>query len=170
MYHVSVMVGGPAVVKAGDYLDWIAGGLEWKNSKILVTPVRFRQGPHIFDNFFLVWIGKTFGPALSVIRHPLTSYMYHVSCIMYHVCLLSIHDTWYMIHCLDAFSSMEIKASRLNWTKLNKLLDFRPMHRISNCFSSVSQETDWNLASRWFVAKIWKLITNCNFWEKGLVS
>ena len=29
-----VMVGGPAVGKAGDCLDWIAGGLEIKNSKI----------------------------------------------------------------------------------------------------------------------------------------
>ena len=29
-----VMVDGPAVGKAGDCLDWIAGGLEIKNSKI----------------------------------------------------------------------------------------------------------------------------------------
>ena len=29
-----VMVEGPAVGKAGNFLDWIAGGLEIKNSKI----------------------------------------------------------------------------------------------------------------------------------------
>ena len=45
------MVEDPAVGKAGDCLDWIAGGLERMNSKISVTPVRFGQGPRIFDKF-----------------------------------------------------------------------------------------------------------------------
>ena len=31
--QISVMVGGPAVGKAGDCLDWIAGGLEMKELK-----------------------------------------------------------------------------------------------------------------------------------------
>ena len=46
---------GPAVGKAGDCLDWIAGGLEKEmNSKILVTSVRFGQRPRIFDKFSFV--------------------------------------------------------------------------------------------------------------------
>ena len=61
------MVGGPAVGKAGDYLDWIAGGLEWKNSKILVTPVCFRQEPHIFDKFCFVLNWQDF--RTSSVRH-----------------------------------------------------------------------------------------------------
>ena len=49
-----VMVDGPAVGKAGDCLDRIAGGLERMNSKILVTSVRFGQRPRIFDKFSFV--------------------------------------------------------------------------------------------------------------------
>ena len=48
------MVEGPALGggEAGDCLDWIARGLEKKNElEDLVTPVRFRQGPRIFDKF-----------------------------------------------------------------------------------------------------------------------
>ena len=48
------MVEFPAVGEAGDSLDWIAGGLERINSKISVTPVRFGQGPRIFDKFDFV--------------------------------------------------------------------------------------------------------------------
>ena len=48
------MVEFPAVGEAGDSLDWIAGGLERMNSKILVTSVRFGQRPRIFDKFSFV--------------------------------------------------------------------------------------------------------------------
>ena len=48
------MVEFPAVGEAGDSLDWIAGGLERMNSKILVTSVRFGQRLRIFDKFGFV--------------------------------------------------------------------------------------------------------------------
>ena len=54
LVEILVMVEGPAVGKAGDCLDWIAGGLERMNSKILVTSVRFGQRPRIFDKFSFV--------------------------------------------------------------------------------------------------------------------
>ena len=61
------MVEGPAVGKAGNFLDWIAGGLEMKELKDSGNPVRFRQGPHIFDKFSFVW--KLQGFRTHSVRH-----------------------------------------------------------------------------------------------------
>ena len=45
------MVDGPAVGKAGDCLDWIAGGLEIKELEDLGNPCPLKTGaPYIFWN------------------------------------------------------------------------------------------------------------------------
>ena len=63
------MVEGPAVRKAGNFLDWIAGGLEMNElkSKALVTLVRFGQEHRIFDKFSFDW--KLQGFRTNSVRH-----------------------------------------------------------------------------------------------------
>ena len=61
------MVEGPAVGKAENFLDWIAGGLGMNELKDFGSPVRFGQGPRIFDKFSFVW--KLQGFRTNSVRH-----------------------------------------------------------------------------------------------------